>query len=53
MKQKDMSNPKVRDEFKKKLLVLYDGQHKGEKLEDKNYDKLMSNFDRLNKVLSA
>jgi len=54
MKMRDMTNPKVREEFKRKLLNLYDeNNNKHEKMEDKNYDRLMSNFDRLNKVLTA
>jgi len=54
MKMRDMTNPKVREEFKRKLLNLYDeGSQKNEKMEDKNYDRLMGNFDRLNKVLTA
>lgn len=52
---KDMSNPKVKEEVKRRLLNLYEEgpQKNGDKVEDKNYDRLVSSFDRLNKVLNA
>ena len=53
MKGKDLSDPKVKADFKRKIFALYDEneQQKGE--EDAKYDKLMANFDRVQKVLSA
>lgn len=55
MKQKDLSNPKTREDFKKKILSLYDdeSQKKNDRVEDPKYDKLMSNFDRIQKVVNA
>lgn len=53
-KMRDMTNPKVKEEIKRRLLSLYDeGNQRNEKVEDKNYERLMSSFDRLNKVLNA
>ena len=41
MKQRDLSNPKVRDDFKRRFLALYeDSVPKHEKIEDPKYDKL-------------
>lgn len=47
MKTKDLSNPKTRDDFKNKILALYDETVKPEAEQDVKYEKLMSNFDRM------
>mmetsp|Transcript_3429 Transcript_3429/g.2416 ORF Transcript_3429/g.2416 Transcript_3429/m.2416 type:complete len:95 (+) Transcript_3429:433-717(+) len=48
MKQKDLTNPKVREDFKKKFLALYDPESsKNMKVEDVKYDKLKNTFDRI------
>ena len=53
MKRRDMTDPKVKEEFKRKILSLYDETSKNHDVDDPKYDKLMSNFDRLQKVLNA
>ena len=53
MKGKDLSDPKVKNDFKRKILALYDESGQNEPEEDLKYDKLMANFDRIQKVLSA
>ena len=47
MKGKDLSDPKVKADFKRKLLALYDESAQQEAEEDIKYDKLMANFDRI------
>jgi hypothetical protein len=53
MKTKDLSNPKTKEDFKRKILALYDDDVKPEPEQDVKYEKLMSNFDRMQKVISA
>ena len=52
-KGKDLSNPKVKEDVKKRLLALYDESEAVPNETDLKYEKLMSNFDRIQKVLSA
>ena len=47
MKGRDLSDPKVKADFKRKILALYDEDHHGPPEEDAKYDKLMANFDRV------
>ena len=47
MKTRDLSNPKIKEDFKKKILALYDETVKPEAEQDVKYEKLMSNFDRM------
>jgi len=54
MREKDLSNPKVREDFKKKFLALYDPEmQKNVKVEDVKYDKLKNTFDRIQKVVGS
>lgn len=53
MKSKDLSNPKVKEDFKNKILALYDDSVKPQAEQDIKYEKLMSNFDRMQKVIVA
>lgn len=54
MKKRDLTNPKTKDEFKKRILSLYDDEaNEKEKIDDPKYDRLMGNFDRISKVISA
>ena len=39
--------PGAKEEFQKKFLMLYGGEDIDEKVEDKKFDKLMLNFDRI------
>ena len=47
MKGKDLSDPKVKADFKRKILALYDENEQAPPDEDAKYDKLMANFDRI------
>lgn len=50
---KERSNqPGAKEDFQKKFLMLYGGQDMDEKVDDKKFDKLMLNFDRIQKQLS-
>ena len=47
MKQRNLTNPKVRDDFKKRFLALYEDDNKHQKIEDPKYEKLKQTFDRI------
>src|SRR5438067_1708782 len=47
MKGKDLSDPKVKADFKRRLLALYDENEVQAPEQDVKYDKLMGNFDRI------
>lgn len=50
---KERSNqPGAKEEFQQKFLMLYGDQDINDKVEDKKFDKLMLNFDRIQKQLS-
>jgi hypothetical protein len=47
MKGKDLSDPKVKADFKKRMLALYDDEVEEAPEQDMKYEKLMSSFDRI------
>ena len=47
IKGKDLSNPKVKEDFKRKIFALYDENPHEHHVEDPKYERLMSNFDRM------
>jgi hypothetical protein len=55
MKTKDLSDPKLKEQFKNRLLSLYDENvdASNDKIDDPKYEKLQHNFDRISKILSA
>ena len=48
---KDLSNPKEKEALRRKILSLY-SENKNEE-EDIKYNKLMTNFDRIQKIMST
>jgi hypothetical protein len=47
MKGKDLQDPKAKEDFKKKILALYDNEHQKVVEVDTKYEKLMGSFDRI------
>jgi len=46
-------DPKAKEELRNKLIALYDDSQADHQEDDVKYNRLMSNFDRIQKVLSA